>query len=164
MQFVSTRGGAVVPGFSDAVLAGLASDGGLYVPEHWPRITPAEIANLHQRGIYVMCYFSAGSWEDWRSDAHLFPEKIIGNDYDGWPGEKWLDVRKIVALKPIMESRIRMAAEKGCDGVDPDHVDGYTNETGFPLTYEDQLVYNKWLSQTAHTYDLEIGLKNDIII
>jgi threonine synthase len=32
MQFVSTRGGAAVPGFSDAVLAGLASDGGLYVP------------------------------------------------------------------------------------------------------------------------------------
>ena len=125
-------------------------------------ITPAEIANLHERGIYVMCYFSAGSWEDWRSDAHLFPEIIIGNDYEGWPGEKWLDVRNIDALTPIMDSRIRMAAEKGCDGVDPDNVDGYTNETGFPLTYADQLTYNKWLAQTAHTYDLEIGLKNDM--
>ncbi|KQW80147.1 threonine synthase [Devosia sp. Root413D1] len=49
MQFVSTRGGAVVPGFSDAVLAGLASDGGLYVPEHWPQITPSEIAAYANR-------------------------------------------------------------------------------------------------------------------
>ncbi len=49
MQFVSTRGGAAVPGFSDAVLAGLASDGGLYVPEHWPRLTHAEIAGFANR-------------------------------------------------------------------------------------------------------------------
>ena len=49
MQFVSTRGGAVVPGFSDAVLAGLASDGGLYVPENWPQITPTQIAAYANR-------------------------------------------------------------------------------------------------------------------
>jgi threonine synthase len=46
MQFVSTRGEAPVLGFSDAVLSGLASDGGLYLPEHWPQITPAEIAGF----------------------------------------------------------------------------------------------------------------------
>ena len=45
MQFVSTRGGAAVPGFSDAVLAGLATDGGLYVPETWPEIPREEIAS-----------------------------------------------------------------------------------------------------------------------
>jgi len=44
MQFVSTRGEAPVLGFSDAVLSGLASDGGLYVPQTWPRISPDEIA------------------------------------------------------------------------------------------------------------------------
>lgn len=44
MQFVSTRGQAPVLGFSDAVLAGLASDGGLYVPQSWPQVSPAEIA------------------------------------------------------------------------------------------------------------------------
>ena len=46
MQFVSTRGEAPVLGFSDAVLSGLASDGGLYVPETWPQISPAEIAGF----------------------------------------------------------------------------------------------------------------------
>lgn len=38
MKFVSTRGRAPAVGFSEAILAGLAPDGGLYVPEHWPRI------------------------------------------------------------------------------------------------------------------------------
>ena len=36
MKYVSTRGAAPVLGFSDVVLAGLATDGGLYVPETWP--------------------------------------------------------------------------------------------------------------------------------
>ena len=46
MQFVSTRGEAPVLGFSDAVLSGLASDGGLYLPEYWPQVTSAEIAGF----------------------------------------------------------------------------------------------------------------------
>ena len=40
MRYVSTRGQAPALGFSDALLAGLASDGGLYVPEQWP-VLPA---------------------------------------------------------------------------------------------------------------------------
>lgn len=46
MQFVSTRGQAPVIGFSDAVLAGLATDGGLYVPQSWPQVSAAEIASF----------------------------------------------------------------------------------------------------------------------
>ncbi|MBN9254241.1 MULTISPECIES: threonine synthase [unclassified Mesorhizobium] len=43
MQYVSTRGEAPVLGFSDAVLAGLARDGGLYVPREWPHFSAADI-------------------------------------------------------------------------------------------------------------------------
>ena len=46
MRYVSTRNGAPALGFEEVMLAGLASDGGLYVPEAWPRFTPAEIADL----------------------------------------------------------------------------------------------------------------------
>ena len=38
MKYVSTRGSAPVLGFADVVLAGLANDGGLYVPETWPTL------------------------------------------------------------------------------------------------------------------------------
>jgi len=46
MQFVSTRGQAPALGFSDAVLAGLAADGGLYVPASWPQVSATEIAGF----------------------------------------------------------------------------------------------------------------------
>src|SRR3569623_3032217 len=46
MRFVSTRGEAPALGFSDAVLSGLATDGGLYLPETWPQFTSAEIAGF----------------------------------------------------------------------------------------------------------------------
>jgi len=121
-----------------------------------------DIASLHARDIYVMCYFSAGSWEEWRPDAERFPPEVIGRDYEGWPGEKWLDVRDIQALAPVMDSRLKLAADKGCDGVDPDNVNGFENETGFPISYVEQLDFNLWLAQTAHSYALQIGLKNDL--
>ncbi len=46
MRYVSTRGEAPVLGFRDVVRTGLASDGGLYVPESWPRLSESEIAGL----------------------------------------------------------------------------------------------------------------------
>ena len=56
MKFVSTRGQAPVLGFSDAVLAGLASDGGLYVPQTWPQLDAAEIAGFAGRPYADVAY------------------------------------------------------------------------------------------------------------
>ena len=52
--------------------------------------------------------------------------------------------------------------DKGFDGIEPDNIDGFLNDTGFPLSYEDQLEYNIWLAETAHARGLSIGLKNDM--
>ncbi|MBN9071470.1 MAG: threonine synthase [Rhizobiales bacterium] len=46
MNYVSTRGEAPVLGFRDAVLAGLARDGGLYLPKEWPRLSADDIRAL----------------------------------------------------------------------------------------------------------------------
>jgi threonine synthase len=46
MRYISTRGEAPVLNFPDALLAGLARDGGLYVPETWPAMAPEAIAAL----------------------------------------------------------------------------------------------------------------------
>ncbi|MER9263587.1 threonine synthase [Mesorhizobium sp. M0410] len=48
MQYVSTRGEAPALGFSDAVLAGLARDGGLYLPSAWPHFSAAEIRAMRR--------------------------------------------------------------------------------------------------------------------
>jgi hypothetical protein len=123
---------------------------------------PATISQLHAAGRRVVCYFSAGSWEDWRPDAGQFPESVLGNDLEGWPGERWLDIRQIAVLGPLMAARLDLATQTGCDGVDPDNVDGYANESGFPLTAQDQRTYNLWLAEQAHSRGLAAGLKNDI--
>ena len=119
------------------------------------------VSRLHALGRNVICYMSAGSWEDWRPDAKEFPGEALGKDYDGWEGERWLDIRNIDALAPIMRARLDLCAAKGFDAIEPDNIDGYTNDTGFPLTYNDQLTFNQWLAAEAHQRGLSIGLKND---
>ena len=69
MQYVSTRGAAPRLGFEDVTLAGLASDGGLYVPESVPRFSTAEIAALRglsyvDTAVAVMRPFVAGALDD----------------------------------------------------------------------------------------------------
>jgi hypothetical protein len=125
--------------------------------------TPQETIDvLHGDGRIVICYFSAGSFENFRPDKASFPKAVKGKRLDGWPGERWLDIRNLGVLGPIMEARLDLAVNKGCDGVEPDNIDGYTNRTGFPLTGADQLAYNVWLSAEAHERGLSIGLKNDL--
>lgn len=54
-----------------------------------------------------------------------------------------------------------MCKEKGFDAIEPDNIDAYLADTGFPLTYNDQKKFNIWLSEQAHKRGLSIGLKND---
>jgi hypothetical protein len=119
------------------------------------------VSSLHAKGRKVVCYISAGSVEDWRPDVSQFPATVIGKDYQGWPGEKWLDIRRIDIIGPIMEKRLDECQAKGFDGVEPDSINAYTQDTGFPLSYQDQLTYNKWWVEAAHKRGLSIGLKQD---
>jgi hypothetical protein len=121
----------------------------------------ATIDALHAEGRIVVCYLSAGSWEGWRDDADSFPATALGNELDGWPDERWLDVRD-AAVRAIMLERLDLAAEKGCDGVEPDNVDGYANDPGFALTYDDQIAYNTFIAREARSRGLSVGLKNDL--
>ena len=118
-----------------------------------------EIAALHAAGRQVICYFSAGSYEQWREDAGQFDGADLGDELDGWAGERWLNIRSPKVLE-IMLARLDLARDKGCDGVEPDNVDGYTNDTGFLLVANDQLAYNRSLANAAHERGLAVGLKN----
>ena len=122
----------------------------------------AVISRLHDQGKTVICYLSAGSWEEYRSDAGRYPASVLGKPLAGWPDERWVDIRRLEVLGPILEARMDAAAQRGCDGIEPDNVDGYQNDSGFPLTASDQLAFNKWLAQQAHRRNLSVGLKNDL--
>ena len=119
------------------------------------------IASLQSQGRKVICYFSAGSYEPYRTDANQFDSSVRGKNLDGFAEEQWLDIRSDSVLN-IMKTRLDLAAEKGCDGVEPDNVDGFDNDTGFSLTAQDQLDFNRALAQAAHQRGLAIALKNDL--
>ena len=123
-------------------------------------VDQAIIDGLHAKGRKVICYISVGSWENWRPDKDQFPAEVLGKDYEGWPGERWLDVRQIDKLAPIMLTRLDLCKSKGFDAVEPDNMEVYTNNTGFPLTYQDQLNYALWFADEAHERGLAIGVKN----
>lgn len=124
-------------------------------------VSADEIAALHADGRIVICYFSAGSSEDWRPDYDDLPRSALGDPLDGWAGERWLDHRD-AGVRAVMIARLDMAVAKGCDGVEPDNVDGYNNRSGFDLSGADQLDYNRFLAREAHARGLSIGLKNDL--
>lgn len=79
---------------------------------------------------------------------------------EGWPGERWLDIRHHDVLEPILRERIQECAAKGFDGVDPDNVAGYGHDTGFDLTEEDTVAYLRLLAGLAHDAGLAVGVKN----
>lgn len=81
---------------------------------------------------------------------------------NGWEGERWLDVRRLAELEPLIGKRFDMCREKGFDAVEPDNMDGYRNKSGFPLTAEDQLKYNRLIAKLAHDRGMSVGLKNDL--
>jgi hypothetical protein len=126
--------------------------------------TAANVSALHAAGIKAVCYLSAGTYENWRPDASQFPSSVLGAS-NGWPGEQWLDVREIQnansVLRQIMDARLDMCQQKGFDMVELDNVDGYTNNTGFPLTADDQLYFNATLANDAHTRGMSVLQKND---
>ena len=123
----------------------------------------ATLDELHAAGRVVVCYLSAGSWEAGRPDAAGFPESVLGEPLEApFQDERWLDVRQTSILEPLMAARMDLAVAKGCDGVEPDNVDGYANSTGFAISYADQLAYNRLLAEMAHARSLSVGLKNDL--
>ncbi|MDZ4250222.1 MAG: endo alpha-1,4 polygalactosaminidase [Candidatus Nanopelagicales bacterium] len=120
------------------------------------------VTKLHARGIEVVCYVSAGTFENYRRDAAKFPARVIGEQLPDWPDERWLDIRKRGVLRPIMTRRARACARKGFDGIEFDNVDGYANNTGFPLRRADQIKYDKMLARIARKNALSPGLKNAV--
>jgi hypothetical protein len=120
------------------------------------------VARLHASGRKAICYIDAGAYEDYRPDAFRFPASVLGKPNPLWEGERWLDIRRLDVLAPIMRARLDMCRRKGFDGVELDEIDGWSNDTGFPLTAADQLRYNRFLAREVRARGMAAGLKNDL--
>lgn len=133
---------------------------------------PRAIQILRNTGAKLICYFSVGTVENWRSDADRFPAELIGERYEQLPGERWLNYKEIEKLAPIMLDRLDRCAAKGFHAVEADNVDAFNYETrneagevinigtNFDITEADTVAYVRWLAQAAHERGLSLGLKN----
>ncbi len=115
---------------------------------------------LHDAGRHAVCYVDAGTWESYRPDAHRYPSAVLGRDVPGWPDERWVDIRRLDVVAPILQDRLDRCAAKGVDGVEYDWADSYLHRTGFDLTRADRLALDHWLARAAHRRGLAVGLKN----
>jgi len=113
---------------------------------------------------YLICYFSAGTSEADRDDINCFNPnpgaQAYGCNYGGnSPDENWLNTTSR-EVRRVMLRRLDLAVQNGCDAVDPDNVDGYSNENGIGETVHDASDYMDFLITEAHNRGLGIGLKN----
>ncbi len=122
--------------------------------------TAAQVAALHTAGKHVVCYIDVGTAENFRPDYSEFPESVLGKS-NGWPGERWLDIRQSEVIEPIIAARFQMCAEKGFDAVEPDNIEAFSNDSGFPITASEQLAYNLWVAETVHGLGMAVLQKND---
>ena len=114
-----------------------------------------ELDELKARG-RVLCYFSAGSWEPWRQDAAAFPDSALGAPVEGYPEERWLDVRD-GGVRENIEGRVERFFGKGCDGVAPGLLASHPADSGIPLTSSDQLDYAHFVAVAAHARGMAVA-------
>ncbi len=139
----------------------------VYVLDMFQQLEGDVIERLHAQNKTVICYFSAGTYEPWRPDADLFADVPVGNAHYAYDNEQWVDVTSAETAK-VMANRMDMAVALGCDGVELDNVDGYTADlwspkpTGFDITVEQQLAYQRLLANEAHSRNLAVALKNSV--
>ena len=91
MRYVSTRGSAPVLGFADVVLAGLATDGGLYVPESWPTVAPANNGSYAELAASIFAPYLGGD---------ISNDTMLALSRDAYSTFRHPDVVPLVGLEP----------------------------------------------------------------
>ncbi len=123
-----------------------------------PRRTVDELHRLRSR---VICYLDVGSWESFRPDADRFPRSALGKRYEGFPNERWLDIRHFRDFARPLQQRFAMCRRKGFDAVEPDNLAGWENNSGFKISRAAQLRFNRWVASEVHRRGMAVALKND---
>ena len=126
------------------------------------RTTSTETAALRARDRRLVCQVQVGSYATTDPDASRFPAAVRGTAVPGRPESRWLDVRQWDTLKPVLADRFRLCRGKGFGAVALTDADGYLHRSGFPLTFDDQLLFNRQLAALARSLDLSPGLVNDV--
>ena len=122
----------------------------------------ALVSRIHVEGSRAICYLETGAWENYRPDAGQYPSGVLGTTVGGYPDERYVDIRQWPVLAPILDARFRQCKAEGFDGVETDIDDSYTENTGFPLTLQDEVTFDTEVAAELHSLGLAWFLKNGI--
>ena len=117
----------------------------------------------------AVCYLDL-AWEDYRPDGSpggpSFPRSVLGHVYFGFPQERWVDLRQLDALKPMLDRRIAMCARKGFDAVELDDIDSFDppSTTGFRLTPGDAQNFLAYAFNQVHRDGMTALWKNSPLL
>lgn len=126
-----------------------------------PNAPRDQITDLHNQNKKVICSMPAGVVNIVSDpDRSGFTQRMWGKGASYWQDQRWLDVRN-TGVRKLVEARIDYAISLGCDAIEVQWLDAYIQDTGLPITYGDQLAFNRWLAKTAHQHGIAIGLRND---
>jgi hypothetical protein len=140
-------------------------------------LNTAAVDAIHARGARAICYVNAGSIEEFRPDYPQYVEwdrthghSLIGKPFDArFPDEFWANLNndrgQRTFLLQMIDARVAKCVQAGFDGVEFDVVDAYSAGqavTGWNISYQTQLVFNRALANTAHRHGLSAALKNDV--
>jgi endo-alpha-1,4-polygalactosaminidase (GH114 family) len=140
-------------------------------------VNRAAVEAIHDREAHAVCYVSAGTAERFRPDYHRYVEfdrqhqhSLLGKPFSSvFPNERWLNVNDGRGQRDFILRRVEARTEKcaraGFDGVEYDNVDAYAQgrkTTGWRISPDVQLVFNRALARIAHRNGLSVALKNDI--
>eukprot|EP00752_Nemacystus_decipiens_P018377 g16486.t1 len=157
-----------------AAIPGVFDDGSLHagvdlydIDISYPK---SVVEDLQDKGKAVMCYISGGTAEEFRDDFNLFPEEAKGGivtfaEGDTFPDEKWLDLRRLDLVAPIMLDRLDTLQAKGCDAVEWDNADLPVHDLGLSdgghVVLDVQIAYNAWMAAQTHARGMGVAMKNN---
>lgn len=123
-------------------------------------VSASRVASYNSAGTKTICYVSIGTIENYRDDVSDFPPEVVGKTYGDWPDEKFLDVRQLDVLVPLMTARFQKCRDMGFSAIEPDNMDVHDNDSGFPITSDNIVTYVLRLASVAHDLGLEFAQKN----
>lgn len=132
------------------------------------RTTLEQARRLRADGRRLICSVEVGVFAESRPDATRFPAAVLGararvpGQGKEAPRGRWLDIRQWSVLEPVLADRFRLCRGKGFVAVLAVGVDGYRQRSGFPLTFDDQLAFNRRVAELARRTGLTPGLGNDV--
>jgi hypothetical protein len=149
----------------------------LYAIGSKPTLNTAAVDAIHAAGGHAICYIDAGSIETYRPDYQRFvafdracDRCLIGHPFSKiFNDENWANINNDQGQRDFMlkmnEARVARCEQAGFDAVEFDVVEAYNSgvkTTGWHISPQTQLVYNRALADIAHQHGMAVGLKNDL--